>query len=62
MDIASLGQQATPADRTLPIGDWRPAATPIRVRVTLRGLPAPAKPISLLAVINTAAAGQSRRL
>lgn len=37
------------------IGDWAPAATPIRVRVTLRGgyLPAPGEPISLLAVINT---------
>jgi competence protein ComEC len=37
------------------IGDWTPAATPIRVRVTLRGgyLPAPGEPISLLAVINT---------
>ena len=37
------------------IGDWAPQATPIRVRVTLRGgyLPAPGEPIRLLAVINT---------
>jgi competence protein ComEC len=37
------------------IGDWAPGATPIRVRVTLRGgyLPAPGEPIRLLAVINT---------
>jgi competence protein ComEC len=36
------------------IGDWAPGATPIRVRVTLRGgyLPAPGEAISLLAVIN----------
>ncbi|MFI4964636.1 MAG: ComEC/Rec2 family competence protein [Caulobacterales bacterium] len=36
------------------IGDWTAAATPIRVRVTLRGgyLPAPGEPISVLAVIN----------
>jgi competence protein ComEC len=37
------------------IGDWAPGATPIRVRITLRGgyLPAPGEPISVLAVINT---------
>ena len=37
------------------IGDWAPGATPIRVRVTLRGgyVPAPGEAISLLAVINT---------
>ena len=37
------------------IGDWAPAATPIRVRLTLRGgyLPAPGEPIRVLAVINT---------
>ena len=37
------------------IGDWSPAATPIRVRITLRGgyLPAPGEAISVLAVINT---------
>ena len=37
------------------IGDWAPGATPIRVRVTLRGgyVPGPGEPISLLAVINT---------
>ena len=37
------------------IGDWPPGATPIRVRITLRGgyLPAPGEPISVLAVINT---------
>ena len=36
------------------IGSWAPEATPIRVRVTLRGgyLPAPGEPIRLLAVIN----------
>lgn len=36
------------------IGDWPAAATPIRVRVTLRTgyIPAPGEPISLLAVIN----------
>jgi competence protein ComEC len=37
------------------IGDWASGATPIRVRVTLRGgyIPAPGEPIQLLAVINT---------
>jgi competence protein ComEC len=37
------------------IGDWRPEATPIRVRVTLRPgayLPAPGDPISMVAIIN----------
>ncbi|MFL5296410.1 MAG: ComEC/Rec2 family competence protein, partial [Phenylobacterium sp.] len=36
------------------IGDWAPQATPVRVRVTLRGgyVPAPGEAISLLAVIN----------
>ena len=56
MDIASPGQGG-PRLLIAPsrIGDWAPAATPIRVRVTLRGgyLPAPGEPISLLAVINT---------
>jgi competence protein ComEC len=37
------------------IGDWPAQATPIRVRVTLRGgyLPGPGEPIRLLAQINT---------
>jgi competence protein ComEC len=56
LDIASPGQGG-PRLLIAPsrIGDWAPAATPIRVRVTLRGgyLPAPGEPISLLAVINT---------
>jgi competence protein ComEC len=56
LDIASPGQGG-PRLLIAPsrIGDWAPAATPIRVRVTLRGgyLPAPGEPISVLAVINT---------
>ncbi|HEV7383335.1 MAG TPA: ComEC/Rec2 family competence protein, partial [Phenylobacterium sp.] len=56
LDIASPGQGG-PRLLIAPsrIGDWAPAATPVRVRVTLRGgyLPAPGEPISLLAVINT---------
>jgi competence protein ComEC len=56
VDIVSPGQGG-PRLLIAParIGDWSPAATPIRVRVTLRGgyLPAPGEPISLLAVINT---------
>ncbi len=56
LDIASPGQGG-PRLLIAPsrIGEWAPAATPIRVRVTLRGgyLPAPGEPISLLAVINT---------
>jgi competence protein ComEC len=37
------------------IGDWPAGATPIRVRVTLRGgyIPAPGEAIQMLAVINT---------
>jgi competence protein ComEC len=56
MDIVSPGQGG-PRLLIAPyrIGDWAPAATPIRVRVTLRGgyLPAPGEPIKVLAVINT---------
>ena len=56
MDIASPGAGG-PRLLIAPsrIGDWAPAATPIRVRITLRGgyLPAPGEPISVLAVINT---------
>ena len=56
LDVASPGQGG-PRLLIAPsrIGDWAPAATPIRVRVTLRGgyLPAPGEPISLLAVINS---------
>ena len=56
VDIVSPGQGG-PRLLVAPyrIGDWAPAATPIRVRVTLRGgyLPAPGEPIRLLAVINT---------
>lgn len=56
VDIVSPGQGG-PRLLIAPsrIGDWAPAATPVRVRVTLRGgyLPAPGEPISLLAVINT---------
>ncbi|MBS0334751.1 MAG: ComEC/Rec2 family competence protein, partial [Proteobacteria bacterium] len=55
MDIVSPGQGG-PRLLIAParIGDWAPGATPIRVRVTLRGgyLPAPGEPIRLLAVIN----------
>jgi competence protein ComEC len=37
------------------IGGWAPEATPVRVRVTLRGgyVPSPGEPIRLLAMINT---------
>ncbi len=37
------------------IGDWAPGATPMRVRVTLRGgyIPAPGEAVQMLAVINT---------
>ena len=56
VDIVSPGQGG-PRLLIAParIGDWAPADTPIRVRVTLRGgyLPAPGEPISLLAVINS---------
>ena len=56
LDVASPGQGG-PRLLIAPsrIGDWAPSATPIRVRVTLRGgyLPAPGEPISLLAVINS---------
>ena len=56
MDVASPGQGG-PRLLIAPsrIGDWAPAATPIRVRITLRGgyLPAPGEPISVLAVINS---------
>ena len=56
VDIVSPGQGG-PRLLIAParIGRWAPAATPIRVRVTLRGgyLPAPGEPISLLVVINT---------
>jgi competence protein ComEC len=56
VDIASPGQGG-PRLLIAPyrVGDWAPGATPIRVRVTLRGgyLPAPGEPIRLLAVINT---------
>jgi competence protein ComEC len=56
MDIVSPGQGG-PRLLIAPyrIGDWAPAETPIRVRVTLRGgyLPAPGEPIKVLAVINT---------
>lgn len=55
VDIVSPGQGG-PRLLIAPyrIGDWDPRATPIRVRVTLRGgyLPAPGEPIRLLAVIN----------
>ncbi|MCR5880456.1 ComEC/Rec2 family competence protein [Phenylobacterium sp. J367] len=37
------------------IGDWGPAATPIRIRVTLRPgapVPAPGSPVRLLAIVN----------
>jgi competence protein ComEC len=55
LDIASPGQGG-PRLLIAPsrIGDWAPGATPIRVRVTLRGgyLPAPGEAIRLLAVIN----------
>jgi competence protein ComEC len=55
VDVASPGQGGR---RLLiapsRIGDWLPEATPVRVRVTLRGgyTPAPGEPVSLLAVIN----------
>lgn len=56
MDIVSPGASG-PRILVAPsrIGDWAPGATPIRVRITLRGgyLPAPGEPISVLAVINT---------
>ncbi|MBS0359968.1 MAG: DUF4131 domain-containing protein, partial [Proteobacteria bacterium] len=56
VDIVSPGQGG-PRLLIAPyrIGDWAPRATPVRVRVTLRGgyLPAPGEPIRLLAVINT---------
>ncbi len=56
VDIVSPGQGG-PRLLIAParIGNWAPHATPIRVRVTLRGgyLPAPGEPIRLLAVINT---------
>ncbi|HEY3951326.1 ComEC/Rec2 family competence protein [Phenylobacterium sp.] len=56
VDIVSPGQGG-PRLLIAPsrIGNWDPAATPIRVRVTLRGgyLPSPGEPIRLLAVINT---------
>jgi competence protein ComEC len=56
MDIVGPGQGG-PRLLIAParIGDWAPDATPIRVRITLRGgyLPAPGEPISVLAVINT---------
>ncbi|WP_293383477.1 ComEC/Rec2 family competence protein [Phenylobacterium sp.] len=56
IDIVSPGQGG-PRLLIAPyrIGNWTPQATPIRVRVTLRGgyLPAPGEPISVLAVINT---------
>jgi competence protein ComEC len=55
LDVASPGQGGqrlliAPAR----IGNWRPEATPMRVRVTLRSgyIPAPGEPISLLAIIN----------
>ncbi|HEY8618004.1 ComEC/Rec2 family competence protein [Phenylobacterium sp.] len=37
------------------IGDWAPASTPIRIRVTLRSgapVPSPGSPVQLLAIIN----------
>ncbi len=56
VDVASPGEGGqrlliAPAG----IGDWSPAATPIRVRVTLRPgapIPAPGSPISILAMVN----------
>ena len=56
VDVASPGQGG-PRLFVAPyrIGDWAPGATPVRVRVTLRGgyIPAPGEPIQMLAVINT---------
>jgi competence protein ComEC len=56
VDVASPGQGGqrlliAPAR----IGDWAAAATPIRIRVTLRPgapVPAPGSPVSLLAIVN----------
>jgi competence protein ComEC len=56
VDVASPGQGG---QRLLlapvRIGDWSPAATPIRMRVTLRPeaeLPSPGDPVRLLAILN----------
>jgi competence protein ComEC len=56
VDVASPGQGG---QRLLlapvSIGDWSPAATPVRIRVTLRpeaGLPSPGDPVRLLAILN----------
>jgi competence protein ComEC len=55
VDVASPGQGGrrlliAPAR----IGDWRPEATPTRVRVTLKGgyTPSPGEPVSLLVILN----------